>query len=135
VDGSLKASINKQDILFQRVMESALEKGIHFVGISKRSTLRFNHAPLLRFIKQKGEELFGKTQTWFCEIPDEKGHSQLFGNRYIVKFHPKAAFVFRTDINRYDDVSPAEIFGKLAQYCSDAIYLGYPYQCCQYKPR
>ncbi len=127
VDGSLKASINKQDILFQRIMERALKKGIHFVGISKRSTLRFNHAPLMRFIKQRGEQLFGKKQIWFCEIPDEKGHSQLFGNRYIVKFHPKAAFVFRTDINRLDEVEPAVIFGKIAQYCSDATYLGYPY--------
>jgi hypothetical protein len=127
VDGSLKASINKQDILFQRIMDRALDKGIHFVGISKRSTLRFNHAPLMRYIKKKGEEQFGNTQTWYCEIPDEKGHSQLFGNRYIVKFHPKAMFVFRTDINRYDDVEPSEIFGKLAQYCSDATYLGYPY--------
>jgi hypothetical protein len=127
VDGSLKASIHKQDILFKRVMDAALDKGIHFVGISKRSTLRFNHAPLLRYVKKKGEEIFDNTQTWFCEIPDEKGHSQLFGNRYIVKFHPKAKFVFRTDINRFDDAPPGEIFGKIAQYCSDATYLGYPY--------
>lgn len=127
VDGSLKASINKQDILFQRIMDQTTKKGIHFVGISKRSTLRFNHAPLLRFVRQRGEELFGNHQTWYCEIPDEKGHSQLFGKRYIVKFHPKTAFVFRTDINRFDDVEPSELFGKIAKYCSDAAYLGYPY--------
>jgi len=127
VDGSLKASINKQDILFQRIMSQALEKGIHFVGISKRSTLRFHHAPLIQYIKQKGEGLFGKAQPWFCEIPDEMGHNQLFGNRYVAKFHPMTPFVFRTDINRYDDVEPSEVFGKIAQYCSDATYLGYPY--------
>lgn len=127
VDGSLKASIHKQDILFRRVMDNALVKGIHFVGISKRSTLRFNHAPLLHYVKKKGDELFGKSQIWYCEIPDEKGHSQLFGNRYIVKYHPKAYFVFRTDINRFDPVVPAEVFGKIAKYCSDATYHGYPY--------
>jgi hypothetical protein len=127
VDGSLKASINKQDILFQRIMNQALEKGIHFVGISKRSTLRFNHAPLVQYVKKKGEELFGKNKSWYCEIPDEAGNSQLFGNRYIVKYHPRAAYVFRTDINRYDDVAPQEVFGKIAQYCSDATYHGYPY--------
>jgi hypothetical protein len=81
----------------------------------------------MQHIKQQGEALFGKASAWFCEIPDEKGHSQLFGKRYIVKFHPMAAFVFRTDINRYDDVDPGELFGKLAQYCADATYLGYPY--------
>ncbi len=127
MDGSLKASIHKLDILFQRIMNRALEKGIHFVGISKRCTLRFKHAPLLHFVKKKGDELFGTDQTWFCEIPDEGGHSQLFGKRYIVKYHPKSVFVFRTDINRLDDVSPGEVFGKIAQYCSDATYLGYPY--------
>jgi hypothetical protein len=127
MDGSLKASINKQDILFNRIMDKATEKGIHFVGISKRSTLRFNHAPLLRYVKWKGEELFGNNKHWFCEIPDEKGHSQLFGKRYIVKFQPNAPFVFRTDINRFDDSEPETIFGKIAQYCSDATYLGYPY--------
>jgi hypothetical protein len=127
VDGSLKASVNKQDILFKRIMNLALARGIHFVGISKRSTLRFNHAPLLQYIEKKGEEFFSNNQSWYCEIPDETTHSQLFGNRYIVKFHPKAAFVFRTDINRFDDVSPTEIFGKIAQYCSDAAYYGYPY--------
>jgi hypothetical protein len=127
IDGSLKASIHKQDILFHRIMDKALDKGIHFVGISKRSTLRFNHAPLLHFVKKKGEELFGDTCTWYCEIPDDSSHSQLFGNRYIVKFHPKAYFVFRTDINRFDSVSPGELFGKIAQYCSDATYHGYPY--------
>jgi hypothetical protein len=127
VDGSLKASIHKQDILFRRIMDQALNKGIHFVGISKRSTLRFNHAPLLHFVKKKGEELFGNTSSWYCEIPDESGHSQLFGNRFIVKFHPSSNFVFRTDINRFDPVSPEVLFGKIAQYCSDATYHGYPY--------
>jgi hypothetical protein len=131
VDGSLKASIHKQDILFQRIMSRALEKGIHFVGISKRSTLRFNHAPLLHFVKKKGDELFGNSKIWYCEIPDEKGHSQLFGNRYIVKYHPEAYFVFRTDINRLDNVPPAEVFGKLAKYSSDATYHGYPYPLAQ----
>jgi hypothetical protein len=97
------------------------------VGISKRSTLRFNHAPLIRFVKRKGEELFTPSQRWYCEIPDEQGHSQMFGKRYIVKFHPKSVFVFRTDINRLDDTPPSEIFAKIAQYCSDATYLGYPY--------
>ncbi|MHC4753306.1 MAG: DNA double-strand break repair nuclease NurA [Planctomycetota bacterium] len=127
VDGSLKASINKLDILFQYIMTRALEKGIHFVGVSKRSTLRFNHAPLIRYVKRKGDELFSPNQTWYCEIPDEKGHHQMFGKRYIVKFHPKSLFVFRTDINRLDDTPPGDVFAKIAQYCSDATYLGYPY--------
>jgi hypothetical protein len=108
-----------------------LEKGIHFVGISKRSTLRFNHAPLLHFIKKKGDELYGNSKTWYCEIPDEQRHSQLFGNRYIVKFHPRAYFVFRTDINRLDEVAPEVVFGKIATYCSDATYHGYPYPLAQ----
>jgi hypothetical protein len=51
----------------------------------------------------------------------------MFGMRYIVKYHPKSLFVFRTDINRLDSTDPAEIFAKIAQYCSDATYLGYPY--------
>jgi hypothetical protein len=127
VDGSLKASINKLDILFQNIMTHAQQESIHFVGISKRSTLRFNHAPLLRYIKRKGEELFPSNKCWYCEIPDEAGHSQMFGKRYIVKYHPKSSFVFRTDINRLDSEPPKNIFGKLAQYCSDATYLGYPY--------
>jgi hypothetical protein len=127
VDGSLKASINKLDILFQNMMANAMDKGVHLVGISKRSTLRFNHAPLIRYVKSKGQELFTPNQRWYCEIPDEKGHSQMFGKRYIVKFHPKSLFVFRTDINRLDDTPPGEIFAKIAQYCSDATYLGYPY--------
>lgn len=127
VDGSLKASINKLDILFQNIMNHTLERGIHFVGISKRSTLRFNHAPLIRYVKRKGEELFEPHQCWYCEIPDEKMHSQMFGKRYIVKYHPKSLFVFRTDINRLDNEQPNRIFAKIAQYCSDATYLGYPY--------
>jgi len=108
-------------------MNHALEKGIHFIGISKRSTLRFNHAPLVRYVKRKGQELFGNDSTWYCEIPDEQGHSQLFGKRYIVKYHARSRYVFRTDINRFDETDPAELFGKIAQYCSDAVYLGYPY--------
>jgi hypothetical protein len=127
VDGSLKASINKVDILFQNMMARALEKGVQFVGISKRSTLRFNHAPLIQHVKRKGESLFSSKQCWYCEIPDEAGHSQMFGKRYIVKYHPKSLFVFRTDINRLDEAQPSEIFAKIAQYCSDATYLGYPY--------
>jgi hypothetical protein len=78
-------------------------------------------------VKRKGEELFSSNQTWYCEIPDDKGHHQMFGKRYIVKFHPKSLFVFRTDINRLDDTPPGDIFAKIAQYCSDATYLGYPY--------
>lgn len=127
VDGSLKASINKVDILFQNMMKSSKEKGVHLVGISKRSTLRFNHAPLIRYVKRKGEKLFLPNQCWYCEIPDEAGHSQMFGKRYIVKYHPKSLFVFRTDINRLDETEPGDIFAKIANYCSDATYLGYPY--------
>ncbi len=127
VDGSLKASINKLDILYRNMMTLALKKGVHFVGLSKRSTLRFNHAPLIRFVKRKGEALFEPNQCWYCEVPDEVEHSQMFGKRYIVKYHPKSPFVFRTDINRLDETKPDEIFAKIAQYCSDATYLGYPY--------
>ncbi len=140
IDGSLKASINRLDVLFQNVLEKAVDKGIHFIGISKRSTLRLNHMPLIPRVKKMGEQQFPK-KYWSCQISDEditdvesdqmdndKGSTrQQFGKRYIVKFHPLTRFVFRTDINRLDRSDPHQLFIKISKYCSDPAYLGYPY--------
>ncbi len=140
IDGSLKASINRLDVLFQNVLEQAEAKGIHFVGISKRSTLRLNHMPLIPRVKKLGEHRFSN-KYWFCQIFDDditdvelehaetdKGSTrQQFGKRYIVKFHPLTRFVFRTDINRLDKSDPQPLFIKISKYCSDPSYLGYPY--------
>ena len=140
IDGSLKASINRLDVLFQSVLEKAVDKGIHFVGISKRSTLRLNHMPLIPKVKKVGESQFAK-KYWFCQIFEEepedteleddtadKGSSgQQFGKRYIVKYHPLTRFVFRTDVNRLEKRDPELLFSKIGQYSSDPSYLGYPY--------
>jgi hypothetical protein len=138
IDGSLKASINRLDVLFQHVLEQAEAKGIHFVGISKRSTLRLNHMPLIPKVKKVGETRFANKH-WYCRVFEEdppeteleevdKGSSgQQFGKRYIVKFHPLTRFVFRTDVNWLDKSEPEKLFGKIGKYCSDPSYLGYPY--------
>jgi hypothetical protein len=140
IDGSLKASINRLDVLFQSVLEKAVDKGIHFIGISKRSTLRLNHMPLIPKVKKVGETQFAK-KYWYCQIFDkdptdvepedvdaDKGSSgQQFGKRYIVKYHPLTRFVFRTDVNRLDKTDPDLLFSKIGTYSSDPSYLGYPY--------
>jgi hypothetical protein len=140
IDGSLKASINRLDVLFRSVLEKAVDKGIHFVGISKRSTLRLNHMPLIPKVKKVGESQFAK-QYWYCRIFDEEpgdtevedpeadksSSGQQFGKRYIVKYHPMTRFVFRTDVNRLDRTDPEKLFSKIGKYSSDPSYLGYPY--------
>ncbi len=42
------------------------------------------------------------------------------GNTYFVKLHPKAKHVFRFE-------GSMEVLSYLLKYCSDAIFLGYPY--------
>lgn len=124
-DGSLKADISLPDSLLFKVTKKAYDKGVILVGISKRSTMYSNHAPITVLVKKIGENIYPRKR-WLFKVSSEK-KQHLFGKTYIVKFNPLSRFVFRSDINILEKELPEKIFGKISNYCNDASYLGYPY--------
>lgn len=114
MDGSLEGNEYVSHIIEEN-FETARQKGIRIVGISKKSSLIIKNVPIINMVKRKGEELFAK----------ERWYYPLFERCYIVKFHPLSRFVFRVDINENEDAE--EILGEIASLCNDVCFLGYPY--------
>ncbi len=117
MDGSLQGSEYLSDVIEENC-RIALEKGLHLVGVCKRSDLYTKKLPVLSWVKRRGDKIFGK-ERWYYPLSEEKGI-------YIAKFHPVSKFSFRVDINPMEkDVE--EIMGKIAVFSNDVSYLGYPY--------
>lgn len=124
-DGALKADIALPDSLLEKATKDAFHKGIILVGISKRSSMYSNHAPISILIKKHGDNIYPKKR-WFFQVSNIK-KEHLFGKTYFVKYNPLSRFVFRTDINFLEKENPEKIFGRISSYCNDPSYLGYPY--------
>ncbi|MEA2053655.1 MAG: DNA double-strand break repair nuclease NurA [Candidatus Thermoplasmatota archaeon] len=117
MDGSLEGSEFLSEIIKENC-EIAMERGVHLVGICKRSDLYTNRLPVLNWIKNKGDKIF-KEQRWYYPLSEEK-------NIYIAKFHPFSKFSFRIDINPMEKYIE-EILGKVSAFSNDVSCLGYPY--------
>lgn len=117
MDGSLKGSEFLSDVI-DRNCRYAIERGIHLVGICKRSDLYTDRLPVLSWVKRRGDKIFGR-QRWYYPLSEEN-------KIYIAKLHPFSRFSFRVDINPAEsDVE--KIFGRVSAFSNDVSYIGYPY--------
>ena len=131
VDGSLRSTITRLDAFMEATFKRALEKKISVVGISKSSSLSMGNTAIVPLVQYGAKRTIPK-RMWCFEVEKRfegalRGHrSHLFGSVNIVKFNPYSDFAFRADVlTCVDDVT--EILRKIATYCRDPSYLGYPY--------
>jgi len=124
MDGSLWATINWLETFLDSLTAQTSERGVHLIGVSKRSKLSTKTLPLVPLVARKGNTLFPKSP-WTYSL--DYSLPKLFGKTYIVKYHPSSRFAFRTDVNLKERREPNEVFGKVMPYCCDPMYLGYPY--------
>lgn len=114
LDGSFEGNEFVSDIL-KKNFEMSRERGIHMVGISKKSGMLIKNFPMINMIKKKGDKIF----------PKKRWYYPLSGETYVVKFHPLSRFAFRVDVDQKEDVE--KIFAEIASLCNDVCFLGYPY--------
>jgi hypothetical protein len=132
-DGALRADIRIPPVLVDEILKVAVERGIHIIGIVKRSSIPAASGqlmPIVPAIQQLGRmEL--PDSNWYTPLPlddnEFEKYPSHFGKSYIVQYHPLSQYVFWTDINSYDSISPEIAFTKLAGLCSDPVYMGYPF--------
>ena len=131
MDGSLRSTINRMDAFLSDVFKDALERGISVVGISKSSGLAMGRVPIIPIIQLEAEQLMGNA-AWYIELDTRMSEvvkpagSHLFGKVNVVKFNPHSEFVFRTDVLA-GQRPLQDIIERVAFYCNDPSYLGYPY--------
>jgi hypothetical protein len=132
-DGPLRADIRMPAGLVEGILQTAAEKGIHIVGVVKRSTIPAGAGLLMPIVPavQKLGTLEIPESCWYTPLPldgvDSSRDIYHFGRTYIVQYNPLSQFVFQTDINKFDAVTPDEVFSKIAGLCNDPTYIGYPY--------
>jgi hypothetical protein len=133
-DGALRADIRIPPALVEGILQAAAEKGVHIVGIVKRSTVPAATGqlmPLVTAIQKLGASEQPKS-CWYTALPRDDDSSSSadpfhFGKTYIVQYHPLSEFVFWTDLNKYDPITPEQALTELASLCTDPVYIGYPY--------
>ncbi len=121
VDGALRGDLHTPEIAIRMLSEMAQDKGISVVGISKNSGMSIGMMPLIPFLDTKASaEGYGR---WFTRISGRVsgGKEEIF----VVKYNPLGESAFRTDVITLEKVE--NIFGRIAWYCDDVAYLGYPY--------
>jgi len=109
MDGSLEFSSK----IMEENFEMARRKGIHVVGISKKSGLAIKNVSIINWVKRNGDKLF-VNKRWY--YPFSEG-------RYIVKFHPLSRFIFRVDMHEENE----QVLREISSLCNDVCFLGYPY--------
>jgi len=117
MDGSLRGSKFLSDVIEENC-RIAMEKGLHIVGVCKRSDLYTKKLPILSWVKRRGDRIFGG-ERWYYPLSREEGI-------YVAKLHPLSKFSFRIDLNPAEK-NVDEIMGKLSAFSNDISYIGYPY--------
>ncbi len=117
MDGALEGSKFLADVI-RKNCELAAGRGLHLVGICKRSDLYTNHLPVLSWVKRRGDKFFGE-QRWYYPLSEGR-------KIYIAKFHPFSKFSFRIDINPMEN-DIEKILGEISAFSDDVSCLGYPY--------
>lgn len=131
-DGGLRPDIRIPPQLVEDTLRLAAEKGIHIIGIIKRSSIPVENGlmvPLVPAVQKLGRTEL-PDRRWFAELTRGSKLEQNpynFGRPFIVNYHPLSEYVFLTELNMFDSISPEEAFSKLAALCSDPVYIGYPY--------
>ncbi len=121
VDGALRGDRHTPDIAIKILSERAQDKGVSVAGISKNSGMSMSGLPLIPMIESEAEK--SGLKRWFTPIS-----GRISGGKeeiYAVKYNPKGESAFRTDLISLERAE--DVFGKIAWYCSDVAYLGYPY--------
>lgn len=132
-DGPLRADIRIPPDIVEKILKQAAERGIHVIGITKRSSVPAGTGQLMPIVPaiQKLGTAEMPEACWYTPMPADEGpavlHPYNFGESYIVQYHPLAQFVFLTDINKFDAIKPEVAFEKIAAICNDPVYIGYPY--------
>jgi hypothetical protein len=130
IDGSLRASIVPPYELLLEVCQSATQKDVHLVGVTKTSTLYWGKkSPLIPMVVKTSEKFCPKSK-WFCRLSDIDlvlKNPNWFGIIYVSKLKASSDYAFRVDVNRFDSVEPEKIFSCLSYLSSDPAFLGYPY--------
>ena len=130
VDGSLRSTINRLDAFLEQIFQNALARNISVVGISKLSSLSLGRTPIIPYVQYEAERELSE-KMWCLDIEKRMEdviagqQSHIFGNVNVVKFNPFSQFVFRTDVLSGDNKE--NVLKKVANYCKDPSYLGYPY--------
>ncbi len=117
MDGSLEGNKFLSEIIKENC-NIAVERGLHLVGICKRSDLYTNKLPVLAWVKKRGDSIFAK-QRWYYPLSRER-------RVYIAKLHPFSKFSFRIDINPMEE-DVEGILNKISAFSNDVSYMGYPY--------
>ncbi len=121
VDGALRGDLHTPEIAIKTLSERAQDRRVSVVGISKNSGLVVGVLPMVPMIDSEAER--SGLPRWFVRIggPGSTGKEDI----YVVRYSPLGENAFRTDVISLEKVE--NVLGKIAGYCDDVAYLGYPY--------
>lgn len=117
MDGALTGAPLLQPLI-DRHCRRALQRGVHLVGVCKRSDLYTGRLPVLSWITRQGTRV-REGERWFYPLSQERGI-------YIATLHPAARFAFRIDVNPREK-NPPSVLTLLTALADEVSCLGYPY--------
>jgi hypothetical protein len=125
VDGDLQPDWRIPASWLGSLLESARDRGVMLVGVTKHSSLSYNGAPLLGLLERMASSSLGPRAMWWVPVartrPDVGPGLQVV----VARLDADARFSFRVDLP--GDVSPEPVLASLSALCDDAAFPGYPY--------
>ena len=125
VDGDLRPDPRIPPTWFATLLETATDRGVLVVGVTKHTSLARGNAPLLGQLERAADATLGRRTRWWATVGHSSGRRGALFNVVAAKLDPDAPFSFRVDIAAGAELEPA--LSALATVCDDAGFPGYPY--------
>jgi len=125
IDGDLQPDWRIPSTFLAGLLERARAKGVTLGSITKHSSLSRGGAPLLGYLEQEADVLFGERAMWWAPIARTRPDLSVDIQVVAAKLDPDAPFAFRVDLA--GDVEPEPALSHLSALCDDAAFPGYPY--------
>lgn len=125
VDGDLQPDWRVAPEWVADLMDTAADRGVTIMGVTKHTSLSWGGAPLLGVLERMAASVVGPTELWWAPVARSSASVGPGTQVVVARLDPAARFAFRVDLPGTAD--PASSLAVLATLCDDAAFPGYPY--------
>jgi hypothetical protein len=125
VDGDLAPDWRISPDWLPGVFDTAADRNVTLVGVTKHTSLAWGGAPLLGVLEGLAGSELGPRATWWVPVARTSPSVGPGVQVVVARLDPDARFAFRVDLP--GDANPSAALPVLSALCDDAAFPGYPY--------
>jgi len=123
LDGNLQSTLTNENKYLNELYESCSKNNVILTALSKTTSLFTENGNLLSVVLDN----ISTFPSWYYYSIVEINNTNHKAKMFFVKFHNKSKHIFRFEIFNEQKSKAEETINTLANYCTDPIFIGYPY--------